>query len=131
MPYIKKLIKKKVRYDKYKHNKNHTKYYNAYRDVRNEYVRNHPLDELLFIEGIIKPMEECHHLIELSSARDDTEKMFLATCIDNLISLTKQNHIKVHNRANTLTFKQREYLMNKISIMEKILYEYRCVANNN
>ena len=130
MPYIKRSIKKKrIKYNKYQHNKNHTRYYNAYRDIRQEYIRRHPLDELLFIEGIIKPMEECHHLIEISSTKDEDERMFLATCIDNLISLTKQNHIKVHNYPERLTDRQREYLNAKISNMNKILYEYRCIRD--
>lgn len=117
---------RKLTYNKYRHNKEHTKYYNAYRDIRKEYIRKHPLDELEYIEDKYIPMEECHHVIELSTAQDDDEKMFLATCSSNLISLTKATHIKVHNTPNILTYRQREYLNNKIQYMTKILYEYRC-----
>ncbi len=81
--------KENKRYEKYDRNPEVKKRYGkAWRRVRSRYVKTHPFCEMCFEEGVLTPVEEVHHKIPLSEGGTHG--------IDNLISLCKSCHSRVH-----------------------------------
>ncbi len=81
--------KENKRYEKYDRNPEVKKRYGkAWRRVRSSYVKTHPFCEMCFEEGVLIPVEEVHHKIPLSEGGTHD--------IDNLISLCKSCHSRVH-----------------------------------
>lgn len=115
MPTIK-LLKDKAKHnttyskDVKRHNKLYGKYYAAYREIRNAYIMDNPLDELELVEGRLVIAEHVHHLNPISLGIDDRDKMRLAVDYNNLIAVSRLTHNKIHNHPNELTDKQLEYL---------------------
>ncbi|EEF91931.1 hypothetical protein BACCELL_00400 [Bacteroides cellulosilyticus DSM 14838] len=44
------------------------------------------------------PAEDIHHIISFMSTDDPQQRLFLAYDYDNLMSLCKQCHQKIHNK---------------------------------
>lgn len=57
----------------------------------------HPLCECCLHNGITKPAEEVHHIIYISSGKDENEMKDIAFNKDNLIALCGDCHHHVHS----------------------------------
>ncbi len=75
------------------------KIYNSdrWRRVRAWKISCNPLCELCLQKNKVIPAEDIHHIISFMSTEDLTERLFLAYDFDNLLSLCKQCHQKIHN----------------------------------
>lgn len=57
-----------------------------------------PLCEICLKDDKIVPAEDVHHIVSFMSTDDIAKRNFLAYDYDNLMSLCKQCHQKVHNK---------------------------------
>lgn len=57
-----------------------------------------PLCEICKKEGIVTPAEDVHHIISFMSAKDQAMRKYLAYDSENLMSLCKKCHQRVHNK---------------------------------
>ena len=87
----------------YKHDSNSAKYYNSiqWKRLRNYYIRRHPLCEECLSKGIVKPAEEVHHKLIILGGITEEERWERLTNEDNLMSLCKECHDKIHRRLRT------------------------------
>lgn len=90
------------------------KYYNIWREQRNNYYMQHPLDELDLLEGKTTAAAHVHHCIPFGQFNDEDTRYFYLTCEDNFISLSKDNHYKIHFHPELLTDKEKELLSERI-----------------
>lgn len=98
MPTINKPQKKRVYKKNPKNQVIATIYANSiWRNLRNSYLMDHPLCECCLHNGITKPAEEVHHVIYISSGKDENEMKDIAFNKDNLIALCGDCHHKAHN----------------------------------
>ncbi len=82
-------LQRQKEYTKFKRDPdNARKYGNNWKRIRAAYVRGHPLCEECLKQGIVKPVEEVHHIIPLKAGGGNT--------FDNLVSLCKSCHMKAH-----------------------------------
>ena len=65
-------------------------------DLRNSYIREHPLCEECLSNGIIKPAEEVHHKTPFSQGANAEERWELFLDMDNLQSLCHDCHKEKH-----------------------------------
>lgn len=100
MPTINKPKKIEKRSDQY--DKERTKIYNSKRWVRLRAWKfvNSPLCEECLKEGKVTPTDDIHHIISFMSTDDKSRRLWLAYDYDNLMSLCKQCHQKIHNQKN-------------------------------
>ena len=70
----------------------------VWHDLRNSYIREHPLCEECLSNGIIKPAEEVHHLIPFSQGANAEERWNLFLDADNLQSLCHTCHKEKHKK---------------------------------
>lgn len=98
MPTINKPQKKRV-YKKNPKNQVIASIYanSIWRNLRNSYLMEHPLCEYCLHNGITKPAEEVHHVIYISSGKDENEMKDIAFNKDNLIALCGDCHHHVHS----------------------------------
>ena len=84
----------------YIHNNVSAKYYNSkqWHNLRNYYIRRHPLCEICLSKGIVKAAEEVHHKIPYLRGNTDEERWKLLTDEDNLQSLCCECHDEVHRK---------------------------------
>ncbi|MDR1582080.1 MAG: HNH endonuclease [Prevotellaceae bacterium] len=75
------------------------KIYNSerWRRLRRIKFAHNPLCELCEKKGIIIPAEDIHHIVSFMSAGDIEQRRHLAYDFDNLLSLCKVCHQKIHN----------------------------------
>lgn len=64
------------------------RYGRVWKRVRDSYVKEHPFCEECFKKGMMVPVEEVHHIKPLSEGGSH--------CKDNLISLCKSCHARIH-----------------------------------
>ena len=85
---------------KYKHNNVSAQYYNtkAWHNLRNYYIKRHPICEECLKHGKVTPAEEVHHIKEFLSGRTDEERYKLLTDEDNLMSVCRRCHKMIHSR---------------------------------
>lgn len=95
MPTINKPKKKPVRTN-YK-SKDLMDAYNAYRPIRLNYIKEHPLCEDCLAKGITRAAEEVHHITPILTAKDPIDMKALAIDTNNMISLCKECHFKRHH----------------------------------
>ena len=105
MPTLNKPTKKRT-YGKYK--KEIGKFYNKYRNIRDIYLKEHPLCEdclnpnIINEDGricsIVTPVNEVHHIKPILSGKDDDEKLDIATDYSNLVGLCEFHHHLRHNK---------------------------------
>ncbi len=65
--------------------------------LRDLKFRNDPLCERCAEAGIVRPAEDIHHIVSFMSTDDPEKRRFLAYDYDNLQSLCKQCHQRIHN----------------------------------
>lgn len=80
------------------------KYYNSkyWKNLRNAFIREHPLCYDCALEGKSTPAEECHHIIPFYSGKTEEEKWNLLLDPDNLCSLCQACHHKRHTMMNRM-----------------------------
>ncbi len=84
----------------YKHDKNiSAEFYGSvqWKNLRNRFIKEHPLCEHCLEKGIVKPTEEVHHKIEFLKGKDEQEKWNLLLDEDNLLSVCRDCHMELHN----------------------------------
>jgi len=87
----------------YKHENNISgKYYNTkqWKNLRNYYIRRHPLCEICLSKGIVKEANEVHHKLPYLRGKTDEERWKLLTDEDNLMSLCYECHDEIHRKMN-------------------------------
>lgn len=74
------------------------KYYKSkeWKKLRDEYISQHMLCEECLANDIITPATDCHHVIPFSTGRTDEERWQLLLDWNNLKSLCKKCHIRIH-----------------------------------
>lgn len=96
----------------YKPKKSQNKSENNYHDVERRKIYNterwrrlrawkfacNPLCEICLKDDKIVPAEDIHHIVSFMSTDDMAKRNFLAYDYDNLMSLCKQCHQKIHNK---------------------------------
>lgn len=100
MPTINKhRIKEKAIPYKHQAKENEARFYNlvSWRNLRNSYIKQHPFCELCEAEGRIRLAEEIHHRKPYLTGANDEEKLNLLLDEDNLMSLCRDCHHKIHN----------------------------------
>jgi len=83
----------------YKHYNNTSgTYYNTkqWKNLRNYYIRRHPLCEVCLEHDIITPANEVHHKVPFMSGTTDEDKYSLLVDEDNLLSVCYSCHDKIH-----------------------------------
>lgn len=99
MPYLKKEVKKKpINYNREKRQK-------IYQSVRWKKLRQvklmaNPLCEICLSKGIVKPAVDVHHKDSFINYTDKT-MMWKAYDFNNLMSLCKECHAKLHKNGTT------------------------------
>ena len=81
------------------HNRKYNHYYQypRWKKIRDYYHMLHPICARCAIEGRSVPAEEVHHKIPWSWFDLEEDRLNALIDIDNLTSLCKQCHLKVHN----------------------------------
>lgn len=99
MPTIYKSKKKQTRNDN-QYDADRRKIYNSerWRRLRAWKFACNPLCEMCLKEDKTVPAEDIHHIISFMSADDLQQRLYLAYDFDNLTSLCKQCHQKLHNK---------------------------------
>lgn len=100
MPTINRKRKIKAKQTPYKHDNQSKQYYNnsLWFNLRNYYIKNHPLCEMCMEEGVVKEAEDVHHIIPFLTGETDEERWKLLLDEDNLKSLCSKHHVEVHNQ---------------------------------
>ena len=99
MPYLKKPAKQKNRHI---NREDRRKIYDTsqWRKLRSAYLQQHPLCELCQREDKVVPAVDVHHIISFMSTNDHLKRKCIAYNPDNLMSLCKECHQKIHNEKN-------------------------------
>lgn len=105
MPYINKRTYKPHNTNKelgYKKDKEWSAFYGSrsWKTLRDWYIREHPLCENCLRYDITTPADEIHHRtpFRLGKSKDDKWKLFLDP--NNLMSLCKSCHLRIHKEIN-------------------------------
>lgn len=99
MPTIKKLQKaKRIFDDKHGSRAERHEIYDTkrWRDLRDAKFIENPICEMCLKNGIIRPADDIHHIQSFMSAPAGDARRALAFDFDNLMSLCKECHAKIH-----------------------------------
>lgn len=79
---------------------NNSKFYNTKQwiNLRNYYIKRHPLCECCLSHGYVSPACEVHHKRRVLSGKNEEERYELLTNESNLISLCYMCHDAIHNK---------------------------------
>lgn len=92
------------RYERYSRDKHHGENYGkAWRKIRRAYVESHPLCEKCLEEGRYVKVEEVHHIVPVSEGGTNDA--------DNLMSLCRNCHAKIHAEMGTRNHNKKVYEM--------------------
>lgn len=117
MPMINRTpIKEKV--VEYQREENSSPYYNSksWRLLRKFYYERHPLCEECLKHGVVRPAEEIHHKRPFLTGTTDEERWSLLLDENNLYSLCRSCHDKLHLKA-------KRYKLNCIDNLTEKEYE--------
>ena len=107
MPYLNKP--KRIRNQSLnRHNRQKVYQTAKWKRLRQSKLQLNPLCELCLEEGIIKPAEDIHHIISPFSC-DPLYKDYYAYDFDNLLSLCKEHHSKIHSEHKERQYYNRYY----------------------
>ena len=75
-------------------------YYNSkvWQDLRNLYIKLHPLCEECMKHGKVKAAEHVHHIIPFLTGPTKADKIRLLTDQENLMSLCYECHRQIHRK---------------------------------
>lgn len=92
-----------AQYEKYGRDRATTKrrYGKNWKIIRDAYVKKHPFCELCFQKGVLVPVEEVHHILPLAEGGTNDK--------DNLISLCKSCHSRIHAKRGDRWHGGKEY----------------------
>ena len=82
-----------------------------WKELRQEYLRAHPLCEDCKAEGYVRAAVDVHHVVPCESAKTLSEMETLCFAVSNLRALCSPCHIKTHKESKSHTtegHKQRE-----------------------
>lgn len=99
MPYLKKPQKLQTKSVK-REERNEIYISSRWRKLRLAHLQQYPLCELCQKEGKVVPAVDVHHIISFMSTNDHLKRKCLAYNPDNLMSLCKECHQKIHNEKN-------------------------------
>lgn len=73
-------------------------YYNSkyWKELRNRYIRQHPLCKMCAMEGRSVPAEHVHHVVPFMQGKTKKERWSLLLNYNNLMSLCRECHQKIH-----------------------------------
>jgi 5-methylcytosine-specific restriction protein A len=96
-----------AQYEKYERDRVATKrrYGKNWKLIRDAYVKKHPFCELCFQKGVLAPVEEVHHILPLAEGGTNDR--------DNLISLCKSCHSRIHAKRGDRWHGGKEYCYGK------------------
>lgn len=81
-----------------------------WKEVRKYMRENYPLCQDCLKKGIIKPMEEVHHIKSpFVKGLTDEEREWRAYTEENLVCLCRECHLKRHNPEGTIQDKLNKY----------------------
>lgn len=108
MPYLKKAPKIRTNTP---NRTNRQKVYQSakWKKLRESKLMVNPLCELCLLEGKITPAEDIHHKDSFINY-EGNKRLEVAYDFDNLMSLCKQCHQKLHKNGTTHGFNEDEYL---------------------
>lgn len=120
MPTINKKIKIKKTRNITENMKSRQEIYNTdlWRRLRDMKRMNFPLCEVCNMEGKITPVSDIHHLISFTH-KEESEKLRLAYDYDNLISVCKPCHIRLH-QGDLKGCRTLEDIANRLNLNNKI-----------
>lgn len=95
--------------------------------LRHSKIIHDPCCEVCAMRGIIKIADEVHHLRSFMTAEDQEERLLLAYDYDNLISVCRQCHNRIHN-IDLKGCDTREKIKNRLEKLEKF---YKNNQDNN
>lgn len=98
MPYLKKPVKTNQKKSINREERQKIYYSTKWRKLRNAHLQQHPLCELCLKDGKVVPAIDVHHIISFMSTDDPLKRLYLAYNPDNLMSLCKECHQKIHNK---------------------------------
>lgn len=86
-------------YKKYGQQADIQKIYNTsiWKKLRQGYISQHPLCESCLLENKITPAYDVHHIREISNGRTILEMQDIAYDSNNLMSLCRECHRKIHS----------------------------------
>ena len=119
------LAGRAMRQRRYKHLQTHSgevaQFYSspAWRNLRDVYVRQHPVCELSLLEHRVMEAQEVHHIVKWADQQTDEMKWQLLLDADNLISLTRTVHQYIHYAQDKLTEEQRLLLLQRRQAIEE------------
>ena len=94
----------------------------AWRNLRDAFIKTHPVCELSLLSHHIVESQEIHHIVKWAEQPTDEMKWQLLLDEDNLISLSRTMHQYIHYADDKLTEEQRLLLLQrKKQIEEKYL----------
>lgn len=98
MAWIKKEKKKVYKSIKERSDKDIQKIYQTktWRELRKAYLMQHPLCEMCLGKDVVKPTQEIHHKVPISTGTTPEEMMDIAFDSNNLIGLCKECHHEIH-----------------------------------
>lgn len=76
--------------------------------LREWYIREHPICERCFEQGISTPATEIHHVVPFGSAKTTEDKFDLLLDTNNLMSLCSKCHHEIHNEMRAKKKKENE-----------------------
>lgn len=69
-----------------------------WKTLRGIKIHNSPLCEICEEKGLVVPAEDVHHIVSFMSTDDPCKRYDLAYDYDNLMSICKRCHQRIHNR---------------------------------
>lgn len=98
MPTINKPTKKQKDYSEKRKIRRSIYDTKKWRDLRKAKLMQNPLCEKCFENGIITPAEDIHHIVSFVDITDNLRRLEIAYDFNNLQSLCKKCHQKIHNQ---------------------------------
>ena len=100
-----------------------SKFYNskAWKRLRDVLLRRNPIDQLELLERHVESATELHHLIKFADQANEAIAWQLFLDDDNIISVSKTTHNRIHYNSSELTEQQRVKLK---EMKEKVVAKY-------
>ena len=103
-------------------------YYNSkgWKTLSKVYKMYHPLCDCCMVDNKVTNVQDVHHIIYFDNQKINAKKYMLLTDEDNLLSLCKDCHAKIHKNFAALSDKQQQFIIDKeLGIKNK--YDRLCI----
>lgn len=102
----------------------------AWQNVRDQWLREHPIDQLLLdTEHKVVSAEHVHHIVKFFDQPTPELQWSLMLDPDNLISLSSQTHTNIHYRRHRLTEEQIRYLEERKDALFEKYFKNNIIIN--